>query len=148
MFSFIRYLLIFFMATKIYCQISTSSDFSSNYANSQNNYNYFENLMNINISSGNFMGWLELEFSNPPILGIDYKGIRKLRLDYVGDFAQFKIGDLYEYWGNGMILNSLDDKSIDLDTGIRGALLIISRKNIDFSFSWESRNNENCKPNP
>ena len=123
MFSFIRYLFFFFIPTTIFCQISVSSNLSSNYANSQNHYNYFENIINLNITSGNWMSWLELEFSEPPILGPDYKGIRKLRLDYVGDFAQLKIGDIYEYWGNGMILNSIDDKSIDLDTGIRGALL-------------------------
>ena len=117
MLSFIRYFIFLFIATKIYSQVSVTSDLSSNYANSQNDYNYFENLMNINVASGNYMGWIELEFSNPPILGLDYKGIRKLRLDYIGDITQLKIGDLYEYWGNGMILNSVDDKSIDLDTG-------------------------------
>ncbi len=133
MLSFIRYFIFLFIATKIYSQVSVTSDLSSNYANSQNDYNYFENLMNINVASGNYMGWIELEFSNPPILGLDYKGIRKLRLDYIGDITQLKIGDLYEYWGNGMILNSVDDKSIDLDTGIRGALLTLSREQIDFS---------------
>ena len=132
MFSFIRYLFFFFIPITIFCQISVSSNLFSNYANSQNHYNYFENIINLNITSGNWMSWLELEFSEPPILGPDYKGIRKLRLDYVGDFAQLKIGDIYEYWGNGMILNSIDDKSIDLDTGIRGALLSLSRKNFDF----------------
>ena len=133
MLSFIRYFIFLFIATKIYSQVSVTSDLSSNYANSQNDYNYFENLMNINVASGNYMGWIELEFSNPPILGLDYKGIRKFRLDYIGDITQLKIGDLYEYWGNGMILNSVDDKSIDLDTGIRGALLTLSREQIDFS---------------
>ena len=133
MLSFIRYFIFLFIATKIYSQVSVTSDLSSNYANSQNDYNYFENLMNINVASGNYMGWIELEFSNPPILGLDYKGIRKLRLDYIGDITQLKIGDLYEYWGNGMILNSVDDKSIDLDTGIKGALLTLSREQIDFS---------------
>ena len=94
MFSFIRYLFFFFIPITIFCQISVSSNLSSNYANSQNHYNYFENIINLNITSGNWMSWLELEFSEPPILGPDYKGIRKLRLDYVGDFAQLKIGDI------------------------------------------------------
>ena len=33
-----------------------------------------------------------------------------------------KIGDLYEFCGNGLIFNMLDDQSIDMDTGIRGGL--------------------------
>ena len=33
-----------------------------------------------------------------------------------------KIGDLYEFWGTGLIFNMLDDQSIDMDTGIRGGL--------------------------
>jgi hypothetical protein len=90
MLSFIRYFIFLFIATKIYSQVSVTSDLSSNYANSQNDYNYFENLMNINVASGNYMGWIELEFSNPPILGLDYKGIKKLRVDYIGKYTQLK----------------------------------------------------------
>ncbi|GIS72429.1 MAG: hypothetical protein CM1200mP10_20060 [Candidatus Neomarinimicrobiota bacterium] len=34
-----------------------------------------------------------------------------------------KLGDLYEIWGRGLVLNSVDDQPIDRDTGIRGLSL-------------------------
>lgn len=69
---------------------------------------------------GRFNNWLQFEFSDPPELGRKYNGLRKLRLEYLNGPLQIKLGDMYEIWGRGLILNSLDDQSIDRDSGIRG----------------------------
>jgi hypothetical protein len=43
-----------------------------------------------------------------------------MRLEYDHGDLSLKLGDLYEIWGRGIILNSIDDQPIDRDTGIRG----------------------------
>ena len=88
--------------------------------------------------------WIELEHSNPPEIGKQNIGLRKFRLEYQNDIFAFKVGDIYEYWGNGLILNMLDDQSIDLDTGTKGALFTYSNDFASFEYlhgkqqSWRS----------
>ena len=68
---------------------------------------------------------MELEHSNPPESVKSITGLRKLRFEYHSDDFTMKIGDVYEYWGNGLVFNMLDDQSIDMDTSIHIYGLII-----------------------
>ena len=100
--------------------------------------------MNINSDWRNWTAWLEFEHSNPPELGRQNIGLRKIRLEYQSDSYALKIGDIYEYWGNGLIFNMLDDQAIDLDTGVKGALLSYSNDLVGVEYlygkqrSWRS----------
>ena len=106
-----------------YCQFSFSGLLTTNYGQSKNDFNIQETLLDINGNWNNWTGWIQLEHSDPPELGRSLKGIRKFRLDYSsGDFT-IKLGDMYEFWGRGLMVNMVDDQAIDLDTGVRGGLL-------------------------
>ena len=69
---------------------------------------------------GQWSAWTQLEFSDPPELGVNYSGLRKLRLEYFRDKVSLEIGDVYTIWGRGLLLSQIDDQAIDLDTGVRG----------------------------
>ena len=106
----------------LYGQINLSGSYVSSFGDSQNDFNYFDNRININGDWNNWSSWIEFEHSNPPELGRRNIGLRKFRIDYSTNNITVKLGDLYEFWGNGLVLNMVDDQSIDLDTGIRGGL--------------------------
>ena len=104
-------------------QFNISGSSSINYGSSQNNFSFTENLIDMNGSWYDWTGWLQLEHAQPPQLGRSFSGIRKFRIEYAKDDYTIKLGDIYEFWGNGLALNMLDDQSIDLDTGIRGGFI-------------------------
>ena len=106
----------------LFGQINLSGSYVSSFGDSQNDFNYFDNRININGDWNNWNSWIEFEHSNPPELGLKKIGLRKIRIDYLGNNYTIKLGDLYEFWGNGLVLNMVDDQSIDLDTGVRGGL--------------------------
>ena len=110
----------------LFGQFNISGSSSINYGNSQNNYDFAENLIDLNGSWNDWTGWLQFEHSQPPQLGRNFSGLRKFRIEYTKDDYTIKLGDLYEFWGNGLTLNMIDDQSIDLDNGIRGGLIKLS----------------------
>ena len=57
-----------------------------------------------------------------------------MRLEYDNGPVKLKLGDLYEIWGRGLVLNSVDDQSIDRDTGIRGLTLVYSNPSFSTQF--------------
>ncbi len=134
--------LIFY--SKSTAQINFSGSLVSGYGKSENSFNFFENRLSINSDWNNWIGWLEFEHSNPPELGKRSLGFRKIRLEYQGDNISLKFGDIYEYWGNGLVFNMIDDQNIDLDTGVNGALISYSNDIGSFEYlygnqqSWRS----------
>ena len=125
-------------------QINFSGSLVSNSGSSENSFNYSENRFSLNSDWNNWIGWLELEHSNPPELGRKNIGLRKIRIEYQGNNFALKLGDIYEYWGNGLIFNMIDDQSIDLDTGLKGALISYTNDFAIFEYiygnqrSWRS----------
>ena len=104
--------------------MSFSGNVITRIGESRSGFYYNESLINNQIQFGRFNSWLQFEFSDPPELGRKYNGLRKLSLEFKNGPLQIKLGDMYEIWGRGLILNSLDDQSIDRDTGIRGIGII------------------------
>jgi hypothetical protein len=101
-------------------QVSFTGNTETRIGESRTGFYYNETMINTHLQYGDFINWLQFEFSDPPELGRSLNGLRKLRLEYDRGNLSLKLGDLYEIWGRGIILNSIDDQPIDRDTGIRG----------------------------
>ena len=101
-----------------------------NFGDSYDDFTYMENRMDLNFFKGNFNGWLQYEYSDPPELGFPIKDLRKYRLEYSSGPWSLKLGDIYEVWGRGLILAQLDDQGIDFDNSSRGHLLNYRLANI------------------
>ena len=101
-------------------QVSFTGNTETRMGENRSGFYYNETLINTHLQYGNFNNWLQFEFSDPPELGRSLNGLRKMRLEYDQGDLSLKLGDLYEIWGRGLVLNTLDDQSIDRDTGIRG----------------------------
>jgi len=100
-----------------------NSAINTSYGNNYDFYNYSENLLDINFFYNDLQGWIQYEYSNPPDIGFPINEIRKFRMEYsTGDF-NLKIGDIYEIWGRGMLLNQFDDQITNFDNGTRGMFI-------------------------
>ena len=88
---FLRYCIYLNLFSLLISQLSVSTIFSSNYGFSKNDYNYFDNYLDVNLSYGNWSSWIELEHSDPTMLGKNYKGLRKGRVEYYRNNIEIKI---------------------------------------------------------
>ena len=104
----------------VFAQVSFTGNTETRIGENRSGFYYNETLINTHLQYGNFNNWLQFEFSDPPELGRSLNGLRKMRLEYDHGDLSLKLGDLYEIWGRGIVLNSIDDQPIDRDTGIRG----------------------------
>ena len=91
-------------------------------------YSYFENLLDINTYFGDkIYTFTQLEYSNPPIYGYDRDGLDSILttfyIEYSHDKYNLKLGDLYELYGRGLGLYTLQDQNIDYDNSIKGLTL-------------------------
>ena len=104
-------------------QVDMNGAVNSNFGNSYGFYDFSENILDLNIFYNDIQGWIQYEYSNPPDIGFGNNDIRKFRLEYsTGDFI-LKLGDLYEFWGRGLLLNQFDDQVTNFDNGTRGLLI-------------------------
>ena len=104
-------------------QVDMNGAVNSNFGNSYGFYDFSENILDLNIFYNDLQGWIQYEYSNPPDIGFGKNDIRKFRLEYsTGDFI-LKLGDLYEFWGRGILLNQFDDQVTNFDNGTRGMLI-------------------------
>ena len=127
-------IIIFGAISTLYAQFSFSGNTETRLAESSSGYYYNETLINTNLQYGAFTNWIQLEYSDPPELGRSINGVRKMRLEYDNGPVKLKLGDLYEIWGRGLVLNSVDDQSIDRDTGIRGLTLMYNTQSFSTQF--------------
>jgi hypothetical protein len=97
------------------------------YGESKNGFIYSENILNTYLQYRAFSSWIQFEFSDPPELGRNFNGLRKVRLEYIADPIHLQVGDIYAVWGRGLVLNQIDDQAIDRDNGLRG-----------LAFTWSS----------
>ena len=92
----------------------------ANFGNSYDFYDFSENLLDLNFFYNDIQGWIQYEYSNPPDIGFMKNDIRKFRLEYSADDFYVKLGDIYEFWGRGLVLNQFDDQVTSYDNGTRG----------------------------
>ena len=127
-------IILFVAISFLYAQMSFTGNTETRIGESSSGYYYNETLINTNLQYGAFTNWIQIEYSDPPELGRPINGVRKLRLEYDNGAIQLKLGDLYEIWGRGLVLNSVDDQSIDRDTGIRGLTLLYNNDSFSSQF--------------
>ena len=117
----IIYLLFF---STLFSQINISNELDVRYGNSSNDYNYNELILDskITLFKTNYMieGIFSFENSNPPEIGLDERGLRKYLIGYYNENFSMELGDIYQTWGRGLILNQLDYQNLDFDTGANG----------------------------
>ena len=72
-------------------------------------------------------GLLSFEQSYPPEIGLNENGLRKVLIGYYKDDFSVELGDVYQTWGRGLILNQVDYQNLDFDTGSRGFNLLLDK---------------------
>ncbi len=100
--------------------IDFNAALTANYGDSYDFYSYSENRLDINFFYNDLQGWVQYEYSNPPDVGFPINDIRKFRIEYTLDDFTIKFGDIYEFWGRGLLLNQFDDQMTNYDNGTRG----------------------------
>ena len=100
--------------------LNVNYSIKSGYCSSYDFYDYSENLFDVSLFSDNIFAWVQYEYSNPPEIGFPINDLRKFRLEYSAKNFSIKAGDIYEFWGRGLILNQFDDQSTNFDNGTRG----------------------------
>ena len=119
--------LLLFISLFITClfaeDLSYNAAITSKFGDNYNFYTYAENRFDLNIFYKDFQSWIQYEYSNPPDIGFSINDIRKFRIEYGHDNYTVKLGDIYEFWGRGLLLNQIDDQTTNFDNGIRGMFL-------------------------
>lgn len=90
-------------------------------------YYYFENLLDINFNHNNIYLYTQLEYSNPPIYGIERRKVDKLTdsyfVEYSNSYIGIKWGYLQSLYGYGLDINTFQDQSTDFDNRVKGVEL-------------------------
>ena len=121
----IRVILItIFFFTTIYSQIDISNRLLTRYGDSQNDYNYSEIYLDTKIffqkENYRLESFFTIEASNPPEIGLDFNGLDRYLIGFYNEEFSIEIGDIYQTWGRGLLLNQLNYQNLDFDTGSRG----------------------------
>ena len=121
----IRVILItIFFFTTAYSQIDISNRLLTRYGDSQNDYNYSEIYLDTKIffqkENYRLESFFTLEASNPPEIGLDFNGLDRYLIGFYNEEFSIEIGDIYQTWGRGLLLNQLNYQNLDFDTGSRG----------------------------
>ncbi|MBA65608.1 MAG: hypothetical protein CMG55_07405 [Candidatus Marinimicrobia bacterium] len=112
---------LFLILTFLYSDdFNVSSSIKSGYCSSYDFYDFSENLLDVNLFSNNVFAWMQYEYSNPPEIGFPLNDVRKFRIEYSAAGLSLKAGDIYEFWGRGLLLNQFDDQVTNFDNGTRG----------------------------
>ena len=113
-----------FLCTTLTAQVEYSNNLNIRYGEGDNNYTYEEIYFNtgiiLNRPDDRFEALFSLELSNPPEIGLKEEGIREFLLGYYNKNLSIELGDFYETWGRGLILNQTDYQHLDFNTGATG----------------------------
>ena len=113
-----------FLCTTLTAQVEYSNNLNIRYGEGDNNYTYEEIYFNTGITlnrpDDRFEALFSLELSDPPEIGLKEEGIREFLLGYYNKNLSIELGDFYETWGRGLILNQTDYQHLDFNTGATG----------------------------
>ena len=113
-----------FLCTTLTAQVEYSNNLNIRYGEGDNNYIYEEIYFNTGITlnrpDDRFEALFSLELSDPPEIGLKEEGIREFLLGYYNKNLSIELGDFYQTWGRGLILNQTDYQHLDFNTGATG----------------------------
>ncbi|MCH2380443.1 MAG: DUF6029 family protein [Nitrososphaerales archaeon] len=113
-----------FLCTTLTAQVEYSNNLNIRYGEGDNNYTYEEIYFNtgiiLNRPDDRFEALFSLELSNPPEIGVKEEGIREFLLGYYNKNLSIELGDFYQTWGRGLILNQTDYQHLDFNTSATG----------------------------
>ncbi len=132
-----KIIFLWFFSTICFSQLSVQISQQSNFASgksltppfpedarSTDDYLINENLFNVSISKGNFYFNTLLEYSDPPVFGVNRTKLDSLShsyyLEYVGERLNVKLGNIYSLYTRGLIFNTYQDYSTDFDNSLMG----------------------------
>jgi len=112
-------------------QPSLSFNLESKYGDGTNvtlqdttDYNYLENLLDINFSYNNLFFYTQIEYSDPPIYGYNRTVAKNMFNTYVAEYSgnefMLKYGHIQTLYGYGLTLNMFQDQATDFDNRIKG----------------------------
>jgi len=134
-------IIFFLLVNLIYSNdLDMNASVTATYGDSYDFYSFSENRLDLNLFYNNLQGWIQYEYSNPADLGFAMNDIRKFRIEYTLDNYIIKLGDIYEFWGRGLVLNQFDDQTTNYDNGTRG--LYLEYANGPFSFNHINGNSD------
>ena len=120
--------------------IDMNASVTASYGDSYDFYSFSENRLDLNLFYKDLQAWIQYEYSNPPEIGFPMNDFRKFRIEYTLDDYIVKLGDIYEFWGRGLVLNQFDDQSTNYDNGTRGLYFEYNRG--PFSFNHINGNSD------
>jgi len=113
-----------FLCTILTAQVEYSNNLNIRYGEGDNNYTYEEIYFNTGITLNRpdyrFEALFNLELSDPPEIGLKEEGIREFLLGYYNKNLSIELGDFYQTWGRGLILNQTDYQHLDFNTSATG----------------------------
>ena len=113
-----------FLCTVLTAQVEYSNNLNIRYGEGDNNYTYEEIYFNtgiiLNRPDDRFEALFSLELSDPPEIGLKEEGIREFLLGYYNKNLSIELGDFYQTWGRGLILNQTDYQHLDFNTSATG----------------------------
>jgi len=113
-----------FLCTILTAQVEYSNNLNIRYGGGDNNYTYEEIYFNTGITLNRpdyrFEALFNLELSDPPEIGLKEEGIREFLLGYYNKNLSIELGDFYQTWGRGLILNQTDYQHLDFNTSATG----------------------------
>ena len=87
-------------------------------------YNYFENILDINFNYKNLFFYTQLEYSDPPVYGINRTSINNLANTYFIEYSYsdwlLKYGHIQTLYGYGLDVNIFQDQVTDFDNRVKG----------------------------
>ena len=113
-----------FLCTTLTAQVEYSNNLNIRYGEGDNNYTYEEIYFNtgiiLNRPDDRFEALFNLELSDSPEIGLKEEGIREFLLGYYHKNLSIELGDFYQTWGRGLILNQTDYQHLDFNTSATG----------------------------
>ena len=128
-------ILLILLSTTLSLSQSPSFDFSyemkygdgtgvTNEGNTIYDLKFNENFLKINSNYKDYHLYLELEYSNPPVLGYSSTDIKdilsRFYIDSQFDQLYLKVGNIYTLYGAGLGLYTFPDQNIDFDNSLLG----------------------------
>ena len=107
----------------------------------ESDYNYFENLLDINTTLNNNLSiYSQFEISNPPIFGPSANRINAGYFEYTNDNLLVTIGNIYTVYGRGLMVNTYQVQNVDFDNSLFGVNIEYQLRPDIFLFGIKGKN--------